>query len=87
MKIVATAVLLLIVSALSAQSPTIRLLEKVGVPFTFTKDGPARQLQVLCDAPRGNIVYLASGILEHSGGGWGSPSIAVAVIHQPDVCK
>jgi hypothetical protein len=39
------------------------------------------RLKVICDAPRGNIVYIATG------GGVTSLPMAITALHQPDACK
>jgi hypothetical protein len=38
-------------------------------------------MKVICDAPRGNIVYVTTGA------GGNTMPIAVAAVHQPELCK
>lgn len=57
-----------------AESPTIRRVDNVQVG--------SYQLHVLCDAPRGNIVYVTE-----SAPGFALEAVAVTVLHQPDICK
>lgn len=66
-------VALLLAWPASSFSPTIRQIDEA--------DGGTDCciLRVYCDAPRGNIIYLARST------GFSSPT--VAVIHQPEICK
>jgi len=67
-------VALLLAWPASAWSPTIRQIDQTEIDGT-----DCCILRVYCDAPRGNIVYLARS--------FGTTSPTVAVIHQPEVCK
>ena len=85
-------VVLLVVTAMIAQSPAIRLLEKITLQQSIRPEEISRpngmevgrELQILCDAPRGNIVYVVS---TRFGGNGTPPSVAITTSHQPDICK
>lgn len=65
-----------------ADSPTIREVDRMA-HFTDHRHEIDYSLRVFCDAPRGNIVYIAD---PSSGTSYEVPP-TIAVIHQPDVCK
>ena len=58
--------------------PKMKTLESVDLGQVDGRLGRG-ELEIICDASRGNVVYVATG--------YRNIPVAIAVVHQPDLCK